>query len=294
MQLSDNARASFLMMSAMAAFTLNDTFMKLLSTELPLFQALFLRGIGSTLGFLVIAPMMGGWGGTVPRRDRVLIAVRTVAEIGAAYFFLTALFNMPLANVSAILQALPLTVTLAAVVFLGEPAGWRRMTAILVGFVGVMLIVRPGPEGFNTYGLMALASVGCVTLRDLATRRLSVAVPSVVVALAAAVGVMVFFGIASIWDSWAVPSTAGALQLGGATVFVIAGYMMSVGAMRLGDLGFVAPFRYMGLLWALVLGYVIFGDWPDPVTLLGAGIIVATGMFTLYRENRAAKRASRG
>jgi len=121
-----------------------------------------------------------------------------VGEIGAAYFFLTALFNMPIANVTAILQALPLTITLAAALFFGDPIGWRRMSAILVGFVGVMLIVRPGAADFTIYSLYVLAAVGFVTLRDLATRRLSKETPSMLVTFITSTSIMVFFGVASL------------------------------------------------------------------------------------------------
>ncbi len=292
MALSDNARGALMMMAAMAAFTLNDACMKLLSDELPLFQALFIRGIGTTLALGLITHRLGLLRFSYSRADWWLIGLRTVGEIAAAFFFLTALFHMPLANVTAILQALPLTVTLAGAVFLGQAVGWRRMVAILIGFSGVLLIVRPGTEGFNVYSVMALISVGCVTLRDIATRRLSASVPSVTVAFFAAVGVMAFSALVSMAETWAMPSAAGMWQLAGATFFVLGGYLLAVLAMRAGDVGFVAPFRYTGLIWALVLGLSVFGDWPDALTLLGAAIIVTTGLFTFYRERQRARAAA--
>ncbi len=291
--MSDNARGALLMMAAMAAFTLNDACMKLLSAELPLFQALFIRGIGTTIALGLIAYRMGALRFDFPRADWWLVLMRTAGEIAAAFFFLTALFNMPLANVTAILQALPLTVTLAGAVFLGQAVGWRRLMAVLIGFCGVLLIVRPGTEGFNVYSLMALAAVVCVTVRDIATRRLSAAVPSVTVAFCAAIGVMAFSAFASLAETWATPSPAGIWQLAGATVFVVGGYLLAVLAMRSGDVGFVSPFRYTGLVWALVLGLVVFGDWPEALTLLGAAIIVATGLFTFYRERQIGRAARR-
>lgn len=291
--MTENSRGALLMMAAMAAFTANDTCMKALSGEMALNQALFLRGLMTTLAMLAIGIAWRGLRFDLPRRDWFLIALRTLAEILAAYFFLTALFHMPLANVTAVLQALPLTVTLAGAVFFAEPVGWRRMSAILIGFAGVLLIVRPGPEGFNAYGVMAVASVACVTVRDLATRRLSAAVPSIMVAFSAAAGVMLYFGLASVGDTWVRPSTAGTLQLVGAAVFVIGGYLLAVLAMRQGELSFVTPFRYTGLLWALVLGFVFFGDWPDALTLLGSAIVVATGIFTFWRERRVRRIAAR-
>jgi drug/metabolite transporter (DMT)-like permease len=286
MVLGDNMRGALLMTAGMAAFTVNDAFMKLLSAEMELFQALFLRGLGTTAAFFAIAHWFGALRFSIAPRDRFLIAMRMMAEIGAAYFFLTALFNMPLANATAILQSLPLVITLAGALFLGEALGWRRLLAISAGFVGVLLIVRPGTEGFNFYSVMALVSVLCVTLRDLATRRLSSQVPSLSVALTTAGGVTLFFGFASVTSDWVVPSVAGAGQLVGATLCIIAGYLLSVMAVRVGDLGFVMPYRYTSLLWALLLGLFVFGDWPSPLTMLGAAIIVATGLFTFHRERR--------
>ncbi len=282
-------RGALLMVGSMTAFTLNDACMKALSDELPLMQALFLRGLVTSaliLGFLV---MTGRLDLRLARRDWILVTIRTVAEIAAAYFFLTALFNMPFANVAAILQALPLTITLAGAVFLGEAVGWRRLLAILVGFGGVMLIVRPGGDGFSIYSVYVLAAVLAVTLRDLATRRLSAAVPSMSVALVAAIGVGVASGLASIVEGWVQVSGLAALQLAGSGVFVMLGYLLSIMVMRVGDIGFVAPFRYTSLVVALIVGFVFFAEWPDTLTLVGAAIVVATGIFTLYREARVAR-----
>jgi drug/metabolite transporter (DMT)-like permease len=290
---SNNLRGAALMSAAMASFTLNDACMKALSDELPLMQALFLRGVFTCAVLYVLARAMGGFRLDLARRDWGVVALRTVAEIGAAYFFITALFNMPLANVTAILQSLPLTIPLAAALFLGEPLGWRRLAAIAVGMGGVLLIVRPGAEGFTLYSLYALLSVACVTVRDLATRRIGPGVPSLTVALAAAVGVTIFGITGSVAEGWAPVGLAAALQLAGATLFVTLGYLCSVMVMRTGELGFVAPFRYTSLIWALVLGLVVFGDWPDLLTLAGATVVTATGLFTLYRERLAAQRHRR-
>ncbi len=288
---SENIRGALLMMGSMLAFTVNDAFMKSLADELPLSQALFLRGLATSILLFLLARHLGGLRLRLPRRDWKLIGIRTASEVAAAFFFLTALFNMPIANVSAILQALPLTVTLAGAVFFGEAVGWRRLSAILVGFVGVLLIVRPGAEGFNVFSIYALISVACVTARDLATRRLSAAVPSFTVALAAAIAVTAFGGAGALAGDWAEISGKATLQLAGATTTVIAGYMCSVMAMRVGEIAVVAPFRYFSLLAALVLGFMVFGEWPRALTLLGAGIVVATGVYTFYRERQLGRPA---
>lgn len=292
--LSDNMRGALLMMGSMAAFTFNDACMKALSGDLPLFQALFLRGVAVTVILTVVLRPGRAMLARIGRRDLWLIALRTGAEIGAAYFFVTALFNAPLANVTAIIQAIPLTVTLAGALFLGEAVGWRRMAAIAVGFAGVMLIVRPGTEGFTFASVYALVAVGFVTLRDLTTRRLSRDVPSVAVALAAAAGVTLFAGLGTLGQPWAPVDATSAAQLAGAVVFVIGGYLFSVMVMRAGDIGFIAPFRYTSLIWALILGFAVFGDWPAPLTLIGATVVVATGIFTLWRERKLASKAPQG
>ncbi len=206
--------------------------------------------------------------------------------MAAAYFFVSALLNMPLANITAILQVLPLTVTLGSALLFREAVGWRRMLAILVGFCGMLLIVRPGPEGFTLWSVYALISVACVTCRDLSTRRLSPAVPSLLVTFSASLSVLVFSGIASLWTPWAPVSGGqlGALMI--AALCIVGGYFLSVQVMRSGDLSFIAPFRSTGLVWALLLGWFVFGDWPTPLTLLGALVVVGMGLFTLYRERK--------
>ncbi len=289
--LSDNSRGALLMMASMAAFTLNDACMKAVGQHLPFFQAVFLRGVATTLVLVGIARVTGGLRLDVDALDRRLIALRTLAEIGAAYFFITALFQMPLANITAIIQAIPLAVTLAGALFLREPLGWRRFTAIVVGFAGVLLIVRPGTEGFTVYSVYGMISVVFVTIRDLATRRLSREVPSITVALSAAAGVALFGALGSLGSDWAPVTVHSAALLAGATVFVIGGYLFSVMVMRVGDLSVVAPFRYTSLIWALLLGFAVFGDWPQRLTLLGAAIVAATGIYTLVRERRFRRRA---
>ena len=287
--ISDNARGAAFMVGSMTAFTLNDVFMKLAGADLPLFQAVFLRGL-CVLGLLtVLCVAMGQLRTDFSRKDWALMCVRGMCEVVVAYLFISALFNMPIANVSAILQALPLTVSLAAALFLGEALGWRRLVAILVGFIGVLLIVQPGGTGFNAYALWVVAAVFVVTLRDLAARRMSRDVPSTMAALVAAVFVTCASGVASAYIDWT-PMTFGSWGLlAGAGVFIIGGYIFSVSAMRVGEISVVAPFRYTSLLVALITGYIVFAEIPNTLALIGATIVVVTGLFTLYREGRARK-----
>ena len=290
MQISDNMRGAAFMTGSMVAFTVNDTFLKGLSLDIPLAQTLFVRGVGTTLFLLMISYFMGQLRFDFSRKDWLLILIRAATEIAAAYLFLTALFHMPIANVSAIMQVMPLSVALAAAVFFREPLGWRRVLAIAVGFGGVLLIVRPGTEGFNIYSAYVLAAVVCVTVRDLAARRLSRSVPSTMVAVIASAAVALSGGGLTAASDWVTLDQSAWLNTIGAMFMVVLGYLFSVTAMRIGEIGFVAPFRYASLIAALILGYFVFGDWPRNITLVGAFIVVATGMFTLYREQVAAKR----
>jgi len=282
--LAPNLLGALLMMASMACFTMNDTFLKATGGDLPLFQLLFLRGILASVLILGLAWIRRALRFDLSLRDWSLIGLRSLSEVGAAYFFVTALLNMPLANLTAILQVLPLTVTLASALVFREVVGWRRMTAILIGFCGMLLIVRPGSDGFTLWSAYALISVVCVTVRDLAVRRLSRSVPSLMVTLSAATAVVVFAGLGSLTIEWAplTPRLAGLVC--GSAFFVVWGYYFSVQVMRTGDVSFIAPFRYTGLIWALLLGWLVFGHWPTTLTLIGAAIIVATGLFTLYRE----------
>jgi drug/metabolite transporter (DMT)-like permease len=290
MALSDNLRGAALMTVAMVAFTTNDTFMKAATAEVPVFEAIVLRGVLTTTALLIMSLGMGGLQLRIAKDDRIWVALRTFGEVGGTFTFLQALKHMPLANLSAILQFLPLAVTLTAALLFGEKVGWRRMTAIAVGFVGVMLIVRPGTEGFDRWSILGLLSVACVVIRDLATRRISTGMSSVTVAFLA--GLSVTVGAALMLPFTAVEPVS-ALRLGqlvGAAGFLIVGYLTVVMAMRVGDVAVIAPFRYTSLVAAIILGWLVFHQWPDGWTLLGSAIVVATGIYTFYRERRLGRQ----
>ena len=291
MALSDNARGALFMSVSMAGFALNDALMKVVSSELPLLQAIFLRGLAASALILLFAWRAGALAFRPRRADAIPLALRTFAEIGSTLCFLTALFNMPLANATAILQASPLAVALAAAWLLGEPVGWRRYLAITVGFLGVLIIVRPGAEGFTAYSLLALAAVGFIVIRDLATRRLTAATPNLYATALTSVAIMAAGATGAAFEEWRAPSGGALATLGVASVVLLIGYNFGVKTMRVGDVAVVTPFRYSILLWAMLLGYLLFGDSPDALTLLGAAIVAGAGAFTLWREQRARRLA---
>lgn len=290
MKLSDNMHGAVLMLACTAAFALNDACIKALAGTLPLFQTVFLRGVMTTALLLGFAIATGGLNFRLSRKDWGWLAIRTLAEALAAFLFITAIFNMPIGNATAILMALPLLITLAGAVFLKETFGWRRLVAILVGFVGILLIVQPGAEGYNFYAIYALLSVLVITGRDLIVRKMSADVPSLTIAIGAAAGVGALAGLASVFEDWQPVTIEASALLFGASVFIIGGYIFSVSAMRVGEISFIAPFRYAGLVWALLLGFVVFGEWPDALAQIGILIVVGTGLFTMWRDHAQGNR----
>ncbi|QDG79713.1 DMT family transporter [Labrenzia sp. PHM005] len=285
MERQKNSQAIAAMLVAMAGFILNDTLVKMASDAVPLGQIILVRGL-ICIAVLSIAGYVTG----MFQNARVLmhpaVLVRAFAETAATLLYLTALFQLPIANATAILQVLPLVVTAAAAVFLKSPVGWRRWIAIMVGFTGVLIIIRPGLEGFNVFSLIALAGVGCMALRDLATRQLPADVPTLGVALISFVAVTLLGAALTLSSGWTPISLTEIGYLSGAAGFVLAGYVFIILAMRLGEIAVVAPFRYSIVVWAIALGYLVWGDIPDVLTLVGITIVIFSGTYSFIRERR--------
>ena len=283
-QLSPNIQGALWMSASMLGFVINDTLTKSVSDQLGLFQIVLVRGVFATALILLIAWRAGALRYRPTAFERKWMGWRVLGEVLGTCFFLTALFNMPIANAVAILQCVGLAVTLAAALFLGDAVGWRRYLAIVIGFCGVLLIVRPGTEGFNVYSLSALAAVAAICLRDLATRQIGSRVPGLMVTVVTSVVITAMGAVVTLFGDWKPVEWDVLIRLIAAAVFVLLGYNAGVMAMRVGEVGFVSPFRYLNLLWAMILGYFVFGDLPGPITLLGAALIVGTGLYTLHRE----------
>ena len=285
-------KGAALMTACVSAYVINDAFMKLLFSEIALFQAVFLRSIITVPPILIMVWITKVAIRNLSKQDQRLILVRVGAEIFVTITFLTALKHMPLANVTAILQALPLAITMAAALFLAEPVGWRRWSAIIVGFIGVLIVVRPGLEGFNIYSLSAFMAIIFLTVREISTRKLKSEVPTITVVLSTAVGSTLFAGIMMIGSEWDTVSAVSWLLILGAAVAILIATLLSVMAMRIGDIGFVSPFRYTSMIGAIGLGILMFGDWPDQPTLVGTVIIVSTGIYTFHREQKVSRKAT--
>ncbi len=295
--MSDNMRGSVLMVVAMALFALEDMFIKLLSAALPVGQILMVLGTAGALVFGALVRLR-----REPLFPRAMwsapVVIRNLGEAIGGVCFVLAISLTPLSSASAILQAAPLAVTLGAALFLGEPVGWRRWSAILVGFFGVMLIVRPGLDGFEPASLLAVVAVLALAARDLATRRVPARLSGYQLS-AWAFAAIVPAGAVMLAIGGAAPVMPGAVslaQLAGALVVGLFAYYALVGAVRTGEVAVVTPFRYTRMLFALGVGITVFGERPDALMLTGAAIIVAAGLFTIWRETqaRASKRATGG
>lgn len=272
---------------AMTGFAMNDVVSKSFH-EFGIGQFLFMRGLIAIVLVAVAARLLGQLR-PLSFAARPVLAIRVCGELVATWCFMQALFNIPLANLSAVMQALPLALTLFAALIWGEKVGWRRLTAIAVGFAGVLVIVRPGAENFDVYSLYALGSIAGCVVRDLATRRLKSDIPSLFVTLVTTVCVTTMGGLMSLGEAWkpVEPWHIGLMTAG--AVFLLTGYFFTVSAMRVGEIAFVSPFRYFVLLFSILGAAIFHSEYPDAITLVGAAIIVATGIYTLYRE-RAVRR----
>jgi drug/metabolite transporter (DMT)-like permease len=292
--LSPNLRGSLLMAVAMAGFTMNDTITKAVSSEMNFGQVMLVRGL-----FAIVLITALAWHQRAVRPLRTLmvkpVALRVAGEVGGTVSFLAAIVHLPLANTAAIFQALPLAITLGAALIFGEPVGWRRWLAIIAGFIGVLIIVRPGVEGFNQFSLLALVSVIFCAVRDLATKRIPAPIPSLFITLlttmtvtTAGAAILVPLG------GWTPPSGRALGLLALAAVLLLIGYQCVIMALRSGDISAVAPFRYSALLWAMLLGYLVFGDVPDAMMVAGASIIVLSGLYAFYRERQRDRPVAAG
>lgn len=285
-----NLRAIGFMVLAMGGFVGTDTLMKATSSELPLGQMMAIRGIMSCLIMLPIVAASCGLA-TPFKVYSWPILIRNIAEVGAVFTFLSALFRLPMASISGVLQLVPLAITAAAALILREHVGWRRWSASAIGLIGVLFIIQPGTAEFSIWYLVALGAVLCVTARDLATRFIAKSTPSLAITFITAIVTTLAGCVLAMTEAWVAPSLPAILQLAGASLFVLIAYYSIIEAMRSGDVSAVAPFRYTVVLWATVLGYVVFDEVPTISTIIGSAIVIVAGLYTLHRERVVAERS---
>lgn len=268
------------MVVAMVAYLINDTLMKLALESLPLFQAIFIRGAMISVLFGVIAWRSGGFERLRRCWERQL-SLRVMCEMGATVLYLAALGVVPIANLNAIMQLAPVAVTFIAARLLRETLSWRRIGSVVAGFVGVVLIVRPGGADFSPWYIAGFAAMSLFVVREIATANVPHDLKSIDIAFVTAFAITVMGGVGAVAGDTAAVDVRSVALLISAAAFISVAYMASVLTVRSGDLSFSAPFRYAGLASAVILQILVFAETPDAVAFVGLGIIVAAGLFAL-------------
>jgi len=280
-----NIFGALFMSIAMFGYISNDTIIKYYASALPVSQTIFIRGIFVTVLISIFCWQRGAFKSAIKKEDWSLVILRTGVDLLATLLFLTALFNMPLANASAILQTLPLSVTLLGAMLLGERFGRYRAFAIIMGFFGAILIIKPGSSGFNSYSLFAVAAVLLITVREITTRKISKQSSTLLITFITA-GSITLGGAAGglFTQNWVPVPLETITGLTMASICIFLAYYFSIPAMQFGEISFVQPFRFTLMIWAVMFGFFFFEEIPDNLTILGLLIVVAAGVFTYYRE----------
>ena len=273
------------MILSMGGFAIEDVFLKILSERIPVSQILIYVGSLAAFSLVILSKIK-----KIPifRYDfysNRLFVIRAISDMIGAILMVTAISLMPLSTVSSILQTLPLLITFGAVLIFKEKVGWRRWSAVFIGFVGVILILKPGLGDFQISSFVALLAVSFLALRDLVTRKINKDIHSITIALYAFI-LTVVGGIISIplFGQFVTLTLTQWFVVFAITLFGVFSYLMLVLATRSGDISVISPFRYTRLVFALILAMIILNERPDILTLLGAAIIVASGYYTIRRE----------
>lgn len=278
-----NATGIAAMLASMAFFVANDTCVKTLGAAVPLGEIIFFRNLAATFYILTCAAVFGGLY-VPPDAPWRLLKWRMATEAFSTLTFLSALLAMPIGDVTALAQFTPLAMTAAAAILFKEPIGWQRWCATLAGLAGVMLIARPGTSAFTPAALLLAAAVALVISRDLLTRQISASVPTLTLTLMSAAITAPAGLILLPFESWIVPGAREAVLLAGAGAFLTIAYALIVVAMRAGDVGVIAPFRYAVILFALLSGWLFWGNMPDGLQLIGIAILTAAGLYSVHCE----------
>ena len=287
----DNLRAAAILTLAMLVFAVEDAFIKVLASELPFAEVLGMIGLA---GAVVFGGLLRLKGERFWTRDLLATAVvlRNSAEAIASVAIVLALGLTELSTTSAIMQAVPLFITLGAAAWLNEAVGWRRGTAIVLGFVGVLMVLRPGLAGFQPASFWAVAAAVGLAARDLATRRVPAGMSSLHLSTAAFVALLLAAVLMALilGEKPVLPDARQAALALACCAFTLTGYALLVTATRTGEAAALAPVRYARLVFALVLAVVVFDERLDFLTVAGAAIIVGSGGYTLWREARLYRR----
>ncbi|MEX6632861.1 DMT family transporter [Hyphococcus lacteus] len=287
----DHRRANLIgglwMIGSMAAFAFEDVFVKASSKALPISQILMIFGFGGAIVFACTAlinkePLFVRDVFSPPMR------VRAVFEIGGRLFYVLAISLSPLSAATVILQATPLVVVAGAALIFGEKVGWRRWTAIFIGLIGVVVIIRPGADSFSFLSILAVIGMIGFAGRDLASRAAPKTLSTAILGLYGFISVVIAGGLFTFWERkpFVLPDTNIALVLVGSIIAGVTGYTCLMKAMRTGEVSAVTPFRYSRLLFGIACGVLLFGETLNVTMFIGSGLIVISGLFIVSRSKK--------
>jgi drug/metabolite transporter (DMT)-like permease len=282
---ADNRRGMIAMVTAMACFMTNDTLVKIVAEDLPSGEMIVIRNTFATA--LVLCWLAAsGLVGQIRSILSPLVLARAVLEALVAFLFITALPAMPIADITAIFLLTPLLITAVSGPLFKEHVGWRRWSAVVAGFVGMVLIVKPGGAGFTAGWAtgLALMSVVLCTARDIVTRFIPSRIPTLVVTLSTCAAVGLFSGAMVPFQGWQSPTAMHVLLLFAASTVLVVGNFAMIQSFRNVEVSLVSPFRYSVMVWGILSSITVFGVWPDGASWVGIALIVGAGLYTLHRE----------
>ena len=284
LRVNHNLRGILAVSASVVAFIFNDALIKLAAETVPAIQAIGLRGVFATFWCALALLVTGAWrhmGGIVSKP----VLLRGALEAGSAITYLVALFHIPFAVATAINMSTPIFLTLLAVFVLREDVRWRRWTAIVAGFAGVLMVAQPHPGELNVWTWLVLLASLIGAIRDLTARYLPATLPTLVMSFASAAAVAIV-GIAwALIEGWQPVTWREAGLLAASSLLLALGYQFVVLAFRSrAEFSVVSSFRYTSVLWAIAIGYVVWGDVPNALALAGIAVIVGSGLYILHRE----------
>ena len=281
-----NLRGIGFLLAGAGTFVLNDSFMKMALADLPPYQVLVMRGISGTICALVLLAVMGDLKKLSAGFHR-FVFLRGILEVGAILAYILALLHAPIGDVTAIFQITPLLVILGMIFIHREAANTFRMILVGVGFAGASLVAQPGFGTASPFLMLAFVTALFAALRDLAGRRVSSDIPALVATFITIVMVMSSAAFVSLTtEHWLRPTPYHILLLAAAGLFMMLGHMFTFLAYRNASAQAVAPFYYSFMIWAVVAGYLIFGDIPNTYAMIGMMLILLSGLGIVYMERK--------
>ena len=282
--MSTNLKSILLMIIAMGCLTLTDMFIKIASQTSPIGQVMIIYGVGALLVFWGLLRIKGEPIQLSPLTDPAVIW-RNVGDLIALNSMFLALVYVPLSTIGAVIQVVPLLVTAAAALFLGEQVGLKRISAILIGFLGTLLIIQPGAGNFDISATLVLVAALGMALRDIATKLIGENFSTLLLSFYSCF--LFIFSGSILLIVKGVPSAPELGNIAILAAMIVAGclgFFFMTEAIRLGDMSVVVPFRYTRLLFSMAAGILILGERVNAVMLIGSALTILSGLYIWRRE----------